>query len=88
MEFLKSITDLQVKGFFAFMIIASVIVGFFMKIITSDVFMGVAGSVITYYYKDKESAQLQTQVDKKDEQIKALQVGIPEVKDLNDGKSS
>lgn len=69
---LPSISDSAVKAILAVMTIASVIAGFFMKLIDSTIFMTVAATIITHYFNDKRMTNLQDQVDSKDAQLQSL----------------
>lgn len=62
------------QAIFAFMMISAVIVGFFTGIVESSTFVGLAMTVITFYFKKHETDQMQKQLDKKDVEIQALNV--------------
>lgn len=67
-----NLSEKNIKAFFALLIIGSVIAGFFMGLIAPEVFIGIASSIITYYYKDVEANKLQEQIDSKDLQLQSI----------------
>lgn len=75
----KLLTIQDVKNIVIILIVAGFIGGFFMKMIPSEVFVGLATSIITYFYKDTQVNNLQTQVTSKDEHIKMLTSKISNV---------
>lgn len=67
-----NLSEKNIKAFFALLIIGSVIAGFFLGLIAPEVFIGIASSIITYYYKDVEANKLQEQIDSKDLQLQSI----------------
>lgn len=67
-----NVTASTLIGFMALIIVVSVTTGFFLHMIPSDVFMTIAGSVLTYFYKELESTNLKKQIVDKDAHIKNL----------------
>lgn len=69
---MPNITDSTAKAFFAFVVLASIIAGFFMDKIAPEVFMSVASSVVTYYFGEAQNKKLQQKLDAKEAEIQAL----------------
>jgi beta-lactamase regulating signal transducer with metallopeptidase domain len=74
MNWLNNISDTAIKSIFAFIFIIGLIVGFFMKIVSPEIFVGIASSVITHYFNNEQNKTLQKQIDQKDNQIQALSI--------------
>ncbi len=66
----------SIKAFFTFIIIASIVGGFFTGLISPDVFVGIASSIITYFYKQGEVENLTKQVENKDSEIQSLKTSV------------
>jgi hypothetical protein len=86
MTFLNNIPDSFVKAFFALLMLAALIAGFFMKLITPEIFTGFFGIVLTNYFKNEESKQLRAQIVQKDEHIAAMSSSALSVAALANGK--
>jgi len=71
---MPNITDSTAKAFFAFVVLISIIAGFFMDKIAPEVFMSVASSVVTYYFGEAQNKKLQQKLDAKEAEIQALSV--------------
>lgn len=77
---MPNITDSTAKAFFAFVVLISIIIGFFMDKIAAEVFMSVASSVVTYYFGEAQNKKLQQKLDAKEVEIQSLKA--PTIVDL------
>lgn len=65
-------SDSTVKAILSFLVLASIIAGFFMKMIAPEVFMSVASAVVTHYFNSKQNEKLQTKLDQKEVEMQSL----------------
>jgi hypothetical protein len=72
MQSLNSLSESTIKAFFALIIILALTAGFFMKLVDSTVFTGVAMAIVTHYYNTEQVKQLNSRIDEKKETIKTL----------------
>lgn len=68
----NSFTANTTKGIFSFLILIAFIIGFFIKLIPIETFIGIGTFVLTSFYKEQESLRLTDQLNSAKEELKTL----------------
>ncbi len=75
--------DQKIRAIIALLSVGALIVGFFMSLISSEVYVPIALIAIQHYFqKDRENA-LQSKIDDQDKEFKALATGKAQIVTLS-----
>jgi len=72
MDFLNKITSEQVKAFLAVFAVFSVIIGFFLHIVPSEIFFTIIGGLISQFYQSGKVTELTKKVETQEAEIQSL----------------
>jgi predicted PurR-regulated permease PerM len=72
MNFLNNLSKNAIKAVFAFIVLISCIIGFFMGLITPEFFTGIISLVISNYFEGQKTDQVQKQLDMAQGEIQQL----------------
>jgi hypothetical protein len=75
MNFLSKITKDHVKYLLTTIAVSSIVVGFFLDKIASEVFYTTIGSIITHFYQNSKVEELNKKVQAQDIEIQSLKNG-------------
>lgn len=75
MNFLSKITKDHVKYLLTTIAVSSIVVGFFLDKIASEVFYTTIGSIITHFYQNSKVEELNKKVQAQDIEIQYLKNG-------------
>lgn len=68
-------TDNTVKGILVIIAVLSVIIGFFLKVIPSEMFSAIVGGLVMQYFQANKIQQLSKKVDDQEVEIQSLKNG-------------
>ena len=74
MSMFNNPTEDQLRAILAIIAVVSVIAGFFMGIVSSDVFSATIGMIITHFYQGNKVTQLKSQIETHEAEIQSLKV--------------
>ena len=84
MNSLNNISPDFFKAFFALIVILGVVVGFFSGLIPVEVFTGIVGTVLSYYFESQKTNIVQKQLDRT--QVELQQLKSAEIVELQSDK--
>lgn len=71
----SKITSEHIKALLAAITVLSVITGFFMGLVSSEIFYTTVGSVVTHFYQGTKVKELSEKIKDQDSQIQSLKNG-------------
>lgn len=75
----------NIKAVLALIVVLTLAGGFFLKLITAEAFLPIAGFIIQYYFHRNEMKNMQSKLDEKDGEIQALAHGKIKIIKLDNG---
>ena len=74
MSMFNNPTEDQLRAILAIIAVVSVIAGFFMGIVSSDVFSATIGMIITHFYQGNKVTELKSKIETHEAEIQSLKV--------------
>ncbi len=72
MNFLNNLSKNSVRAIFAFIVIISCVIGFFMGLVPSEFFTGLVGLIVSNYFEGQNTEKVQQQLDSAQVEIQSL----------------